>query len=343
MYLNPAFTSAATFHCNDFKKWFSPGNIRFTSSFRNQWSGKYLSNLTCFEHSSIGSNWSFGSFLQTDQIPEINLLNQYMGLAAAYGISEDDFTLKFGYQIGLGRRNLNKINFNFADEFNGTGFNLSSTQEVPEAGSGITYFDYSSIGINLRKGLFSLGLAGHHLTKPKFSLWGGSENLSRKFSIQLIKAIELQSLRDSRNKAMDLLFLVGTYKYQGGSNQLDVGAYLEIGRKQPNDHFHKFSLGSWFRGIPVKSSLDGSFQRDVVVLQGAFQRDLIRVAYSYDIPISKARVFGKTHEVSISYQYSNAACRSKVPPPTMPCNHKRRKSKVGGIKKVWGGFLNIFS
>jgi type IX secretion system PorP/SprF family membrane protein len=343
MYLNPAFTGSSNFRCNGFKDWFHPANIRIASLSRSQWKSRFISNYTGIEHTVIGSNWAFGTFVQNDQLTNTKFNTQYLALLTSYTFSQEDIMFRFGYQLGIGRRFLGQKNFDFGDEFNGSGFNLSTTGEDPSVGQSISYLDFSSIGINLRKGLLSIGFSAHHLTKPKISVWGGSDKLNRKFSVQIIKGIELQSFKESGRKASDYLYFVSTFKNQGGSNQLDLGAYLEVGRRIQNHHFQTISVGGWFRGIPVKSAPDNEVQRDVVVVQGAWQRDLLRVSYSYDIPVSKAQTFGHSHEISISFQYSNGQCRDKRPPPLMPCNHETRKSKRGGIKVVWRALTNIFS
>ncbi len=340
MYLNPAFTGSSNFKCNGFKNWFSGANLRISSLNRSQWGGQFIGNYLGLEHGVIGSNWAFGAFFQNDQLTANNLNNQYLGLLSSYSFTKDNLMLRFGYQLGLGRRFLGKKNFNFADEFNGSGFDFASTSEDPAAGNFRSFLDYSSIGLNLRKGQLSLGIAAHHLGKPKISLWNGEDKLNRKFSVQLIKGIELQSFKESRREAMDNLYLVGTFKNQGKSNQLDLGAFLEVGRKLRKYHFQKISVGGWFRGIPVQQSPDSLIQRDAVVIQGAWQRDLLRVAYSYDIPVSRAGVFGRSHEISVSFQFSNEKCRDKIPPPPIPCNNEPT-SKTSFAKDVWKGILKI--
>jgi type IX secretion system PorP/SprF family membrane protein len=342
MYLNPAFTGSANFKCSSFKDWFDPANIRVSSLMRSQWDNRFFGNYLGIEHTSIGSRWSFGTFVQTDQLTAVKFHNQYLGLLTSYTFSDDDLMLRFGYQFGLGRRFSDWSNYDFADEFNGSGFNVATTVENPAIGQNTNYLDYSSAGINIRKGLLSIGIAGHHLTQPNISIWGGNDKLNRKYSAQIIQGIELLSMKESRRKAQDILYLVATYKNQGNSNQLDLGAFLEISRKMRAHHFQKFSVGSWFRGIPVMAAPDSSIQRDVVVIQGAWQRDLLRISYSYDLPLSKSRVFGASHEVGLSFQYSNGRCREKIPPSPLPCSDKTKVSKTGGVKLVWRALLNIF-
>ena len=340
MYLNPAFTGSSNFKCSNFKNQFSGANLRFSSLSRSQWNGRFLGNFTGIEHGIIGSNWSFGAFFQGDQLLTTKLNNQYFALISAYTISDNDLMFRFGYQFGIGRRSSNQKNFDFADEFNGSGFDYATTAENPSLGLSKTYLDFSSVGINLRKGLLSLGISGHHLAQPNISIWNGQDKLIRKFSVQVIKGVELRSFKESRRKASDYFYLIGTYKNQGKNNQLDLGAFLEIGRKIQNHHFQKISLGGWFRGIPVQTSPDSLIQRDAVVIQGSWQRDLLRISYSYDIPVSKSGIFGRSHEISFSFQYSNGKCRDKAPPPPLPCNPSTRKSN-SVAKVVWGELLRI--
>ena len=342
MYLNPAFTGSSNYKCSGFKSWLNGANLRLSSLNRSQWNGRHLGNFIGLEHGVVGSNWSFGTFFQNDQLVTTKLNSQYFALLSAYTFSDDDLMLRFGYQFGMGRRFLGQDNFNFADEFNGSGFDYATTRENPSAGNSRFYLDYSSVGLNLRKGLLSLGIAAHHLTRPNISMWGGDDKMNRKYSIQLIKGIELQSFKESRRKASDYFYIVGTFKNQGRSNQLDLGAFLEIGRKIQRHHFQKISFGGWFRGIPVQQSPDSLVQKDAVVIQGTWQRDLLRVSYSYDIQVSSAGVFGRSHEISVSFQYSSGHCREKAPPPPLPCSHETRKSKSGGVKVVWRELLRVF-
>jgi len=102
------------------------------------------------------------------------------------------------------------------------------------------------------------------------------------------------------------------YQTQGGSDQLDLGAYW---KKVP------FTLGLWFRGIPVFSSPTGYEALDAVIVLIGYEIYDLRFGYSYDYTLSKLNgTTGGAHEVSIIYEFNkNLKIKRKQRQVTIPC------------------------
>ena len=74
-----------------------------------------------------------------------------------------------------------------------------------------------------------------------------------------------------------------------------------------------FTLGLWYRGIPiVKSYKPGYANNDAVSFIAGYKKDRISVGYSYDLTISKLfRSTGGAHEISVTYSYCPPAKKIK--------------------------------
>lgn len=349
-YLNPAFVGNSNLKCHKTDGYLTGSNFKFSNTTRSQWNNRFIGNLSSIELAGAKSEWSFGGFLQNDILKDVNFESQYLALATSYKveIERKKFQLRFGYQIGFGRRNIRKSNFNFGDEFNGSGFNLSTTSENPSTGQAKGYIDYSSLGLLAVVGNYTIGVSGHHLTNPVISMWDGSDKLNRRFSIHLMKLMKFRNSRGAR----DLVYFTSEFKQLGTSQQLNLGLFYEMKRSAIDKTQSRFILGGTFRGVPMKIAPDGLTQSDAIIFHTAWQRGTVRLGYSFDAPVSKSRVFGNSHEISISYQWSKVECQTKEPPTDIGCPpalemtdreiRRRTKNKSGRIK-VWSVFDIIFN
>ncbi len=350
-YLNPAFVGNSNLKCSKTDGYLSGSNFKFSNTTRSQWNNRFVGNLSSIELASAKSDWSFGSYLQSDVLKDVNFESQYLALATSYKIENQTkfFQLRFGYQIGFGRRNIRKSNFNFGDEFNGSGFDFSTTSENPSTGIAKGYIDYSSLGLLAVAGNYTLGISGHHLTNPLISMWGGSDKLNRRFSIHLMKSMHFRN----SSRARDIVYFTSEFKQLGTSQQLNLGLFYEMKRSLIDKTQSRFVFGTSFRGVPVKIAPDGLTQSDAIIFHTAWQRGTVRLAYSFDAPVSKSRVFGNSHEISLSYQWAKVECQSKEPPTDIGIcplaqNITNRKIKnrtlnKSGRIKVWSLIGIIFN
>lgn len=324
IYLNPAFTGNGIMDCNNSRKWYKKENFRFAFQHRNQWfsgvNGNYNSSLAAFDYSwgrlgrkKTGNlNWSFGGFVQNDYLSKARLNSLYAGLTVSVDVPllDDNKSLKFGYQIAGGNRSLSKPNFDWGDEFNGSGFNFNSSEENPAVGNSQFYGDIASVGGLYGTKNFFVGFSWHHIANPNISMWNGRDRLNEKISAHggLILSPKMAKFgKPSRQK--NRIFIVSSFKQQNGSQQWDFGAYIQHTRKTWNGG--NLMLGTWYRGIPFRKAPDNFVQNDAVVSSLGLRVNTLTIFFSYDIPISKAAIFGRSMEISISYQYTTTGCRTR--------------------------------
>ena len=333
-YTNPAFTGNGMIDCDNSKKWNQKENFRASVQHRNQWfggpAGNYNSGLIAVEYSrgriarkKVGNLiWSFGSFVNNDYLSKAQLNSLYGGVTVSVDVplGDDNQSLKFGYQLAGGNRSISKNNFDWADEFNGAGFNYNSTTEVPAKGNNKFYGDFGSIGGLYGCKRFFIGAAWHHISRPNISMWNGNDQLKQKFSIQGAIIISPKmtwfgnhSLQRSR------IFILTNFKTQAGSQQWDCGAFVQHARKSWNKL--QLILGCWYRGLPIRQAPDQFVQNDAIVMSLGFKVHNLNFFYSYDQSISRSLVFGRTMEISASYQFTDAGCttRSGRPKHTIIC------------------------
>ena len=98
---------------------------------------------------------------------------------------------------------------------------------------------------------------------------------------------------------------------QGDRNQLDVGAYYDM---------NLFTLGVWYRGLPVQAAADGSMDVDALSFVFGFGNRDFKMGYSYDITLNRLGVLGTagSHEFSVKY-FWDVARRRDPRPPYHPC------------------------
>jgi type IX secretion system PorP/SprF family membrane protein len=324
LYLNPAFTGNGIMDCDNSRKWYQKENFRFACQHRNQWlsgtNGNYSSSLAAFDYSwgRIGRkktgnlNWSFGGFVQNDFLSRARLNSLFAGLTISVDVPllDDNRSLKFGYQLAGGSRSIAKPNFDWGDEFNGSGFNLNTTDEIPAEGNSRLYGDIASVGGLYGTKNFFIGAAWHHIARPNISMWNGSDRLREKLSVHggLILSPRMSWFgRPSRHKSR--IFIVSSFKQQAGFQQWDFGAYLQHTQKSWKGG--NVMVGTWYRGIPVKKAPDAFVQNDAMVASFGLKFNTLTIFYSYDFPISRSAVFGKSMEISLAYQYTSTGCRTR--------------------------------
>lgn len=347
--MNPAFTGNGIVDCKDVRDWNRIENIRASFQSRTQWNNWYSGQLAAVEYSwgrlgqmlrsgpkkQYGQTyiWSFGLHIHNDQIRKINLNQNYLAFSTSVDVPVDDklsgATLKFGYQVGLLNRVIKKENFNFADEFNGAGFNYNTTSELPSAGGSKLAVDIGSIGALLGTKHYFLGAALHHISEPNQSLWEGNDLLRRRSSIHgsYIFTEKSSSFRRTFLPGKNRLFLVSTFKRQGSKNQWDGAVFWEykpLGRGKG-----LFQLGALYRGIPLQKSPDNFVQNDALVISLGYRFKQFNLTLSKDFPVSRSAVFGNAFEISVNFQNVSERCLGSGGAP------KRMVSCPGGNAFPW--------
>ena len=334
MYMNPAFTGNGIVDCKDIRNWDRIENIKASFQSRTQWNNGYSGQLGALEYSwgrlgkmltKNGKNkgydktyiWSFGLQLHNDQNRKIELNQNYLAFSTSVDIpislNLPGSTLKFGYQFGLLNRSLNKENFDFADEFNGAGFNPNTTSELPNVGGSKLAIDIGSVGALFGAKHFFIGAAVHHITEPNQSLWEGNDLLRKRYSIHGSYIYTDKSSKFGKNR----LFLVSTFKKQGSKTQWDGAIFWE--NKPSGSRKGLFQFGALYRGIPIQKSPDNFVQNDAMVISLGYRFNQFNLTVSKDFPVSRSKVFGSALEISLSFQKVAESCIGKggAPPNRM--------------------------
>jgi type IX secretion system PorP/SprF family membrane protein len=176
--------------------------------------------------------------------------------------------------------------------------------------------DFSSGGI-LYSDRAWLGFSAHHINRPDQSFKGSgySSHLPVKFSFTggykiLFSSRKFTENINGNNKIVSLTPTFH-YKFQGQSDQFDLGLY---------GMYDQALVGVWYRGIPFIKQYESNLQNNesIVFLLGWRYQNFC-LSYSYDFTISKlsnART-GGSHEINLTFIKGH---KKKVKPmKRLPC------------------------
>ncbi len=300
---------------------------RFSLNWRDQWpavAGTFTTYSAAFDHYFARAKSGVGVMVFRDQAGSGNLALTETGLMYSYklkigekrGNFNNEWFLRPGIYFKYSQRTLDFHKLVFGDMIRHDGMVVGATTEYPPLPSkGYLDFAASLMGYT---DLYWAGFTVDHLLRPdqalkleaesripmKFSVYGG-------FKVILNKKRRNRITRYSRNP--ESLTFTAHYRYQGGYDQLDIGAYWD---KDP------LVLGAWFRGIPVVDKMRGGFENidALIVLLGYKITKNLRIGYSYDITVSK--LLGNTggaHEVSLVYEFNKNLRDLKPRYGVVPC------------------------
>ncbi len=301
LYQNPAFAGSAH-------------NPRAIGHQRIQWPGldaKYLTSLASFDTYISGYNSGFGMMFIQDYQGASNISSTELSMQYAYEIQlNDEFTLRAGLQLAYMSRFVNYANLTFPQQFDNTGF-LGGPNPYANNNQRRNFGDISSGGILYNKQWW-FGFSGHHLNTPNQSFLQGASELPAKFAFTggykfYLKQVKSDGFREAYEVSITP---TAHYKFQGKSDQFDVGIY---------GVYNKVLTGVWYRGIPFKRYNNFQNNESFIILMGVDIHGLT-VAYSYDFVISKltAAGTGGSHEFHISYIFQKTYKRKK-PTKRNPC------------------------
>lgn len=302
-YLNPAFVG-------------STHDVRGIFHQRLQWpslDAKFTTSLVSIDGYSQKYKSGFGLMAIQDYQGANVISTTQLGLQYAY---EQAISAKYTIRAGLSgdmiSRNLNYSSLRFPSQFNdSTGFSgASNNLNNPRR----TFVSVSSGLLLYSKNLW-VSVAANHMNRPNQSFAGDVSKLPLKMSftagykIPLKKTEQMAYLEEDKKDIS--ITPTAHYKFQGKSDQLDVGLYGIYDRV----------IGAvWYRGLPIKN-YDKKFpnHESMVVIFGVML-GTVSVTYSYDFTVSKLSQIrtGGSHELNITYIHRP---RPKVVKPMrrLPC------------------------
>ncbi len=221
-------------------------------------------------------------------------------------------TVRAGLQAAIVNRTLNYSSLRFPSEFTDTTGYTGSSGKYPGDQS-ILYPDFSTGMIGYTDKMW-VGISAHHLNQPNQSFVDDPANarLPMKIAFTGGYKIELKALSGYAYHGDDAEVSITPtfhYKFQGKSDQLDLGIYGK---------YDQLLVGVWYRGIPVKKLNEIQNNESAIIYLG-WRVNSWTIGYSYDIVVSRlvqARTRG-AHEFNITYVYIPS--KKNKPMKRLPC------------------------
>ncbi|MBL4651613.1 MAG: type IX secretion system membrane protein PorP/SprF [Flavobacteriales bacterium] len=290
MYLNPAFVG-------------NTGQGRVTAIHRNQWPAipkAFISYAVTYDHNLIDFNSGVGLMVIHDKAGTGGLKFTSVGGMYSYQIRLNrKLILRPGLRASYVWRALDADALTFGDELSrGEGFTTSETGISQRT----SYLDVAA-GMVLYSSKFWLGAAFDHLNQPNQSLiQSGKANLPIKYSVH--GGFNFPVKKTTKGAATSTITIVANYKAQQKWDQFDIGMYFT---QEP------LIFGLWYRGIPGLKEYDvGYANNDAIIAMAGAKMQSIRVAYSYDLTISRLLTnTAGSHEISLTWEYETEHNRRK--------------------------------
>jgi len=282
LYLNPAF--AGSDNCP-----------RLTLDYRNQWpalASAYVTYSAAYDQYVSWLEGGAGINLVNDVQGDGAINTFYANIMYAYTFQINKvFNLKAGFQASYIYKSMN-WDFIFPDMIHPLYGAIYPTQEqYVQTDNSKGYADFS-VGMLGYTGYHYFGFAVNHITQPLESYRGNSDAvLPRKYTVHYGTKIPLTSSGFKRGELYISPNVV--YQRQRDFEQFNYGLY--------------FSRRSIVGGFWLRQNF--KFQYDSFIMMLGFIQNKLKIAYSYDLTVSRLRnaTLG-AHEISVGYTFN---CHAK--------------------------------
>lgn len=301
LYQNPAFAGGAH-------------KAKATAHQRIQWpslDANYLTSFVSFDLYKSRYQSGFGGYILHDTQGQSSISSTQVAGQYSYELHlNHQFALRMGLQLGWTFQNVDYSALTFPSQFNQDGL----VNSAPSFDNNLISFVDIGSGMVLYTPESWFGIAAHHMNLPNMSFFDDIARLPVKLTFTgghkfLLKHYQSGlAISDSREVSVTPTF---HYKFQGKSDQVDVGAYFL---------YHQIVTGFWYRGLPVKLyNSDFTNSESVVLILGA-KLERTSITYSYDWTVSSLQPAktGGSHELNISYIFGKPS-KKKKPSKRMPC------------------------
>ena len=286
------------------------GKARLASLYRSQWTAlpqAFTGFHLAYDRPTLDKRMGFGFLLSNEQAGAGALSRMQLMAQAAHNLRLNHrMNLRMGMQLGFGARSIDMGGLVFMDQILRDNAATSIEQGI---GGGRQYVDMGAGFLLLSRRVW-FGASANHLTSPNISLNPDyPEQLAMLMSAH--GGARIQLVRGPRGRFRRDLIVSWKYMHQGQRNQLDVGAYYDLSM---------FTLGVWYRGVPVQKAVDGSLDVDALSFVFGFGNRDFKMGYSYDITLNRLGALGTagTHEFSVKY-FWDVSRRRDPRPPYHPC------------------------
>jgi type IX secretion system PorP/SprF family membrane protein len=302
VYQNPAFAGSTFMH-------------RATVHQRLQWmniDAKYTSTLIGFDTylDKIGSGIGViatHDIQSSDKIVTDDISGQY-----AYEIPlSEKYVIRAGAQLGIVSKAIDYSQFRYAQDYTNQGFQGNTYNQN---GSNTILYGTIGSGIVLFSDKFWGGIAAHNMNQPKQTFYSNANNrlpMKMSFTGGFKHVFHRSSEKITSVERIKEINLTPTfqYKFQGKSDQLDLGLYSQLDR---------ILVGAWYRGIAFKQ-YDGIQNNESLIVLGGIKYHNVSFTYSYDITVSRlsrSRT-GGSHELNLTFYFQRKTSNSKM--KRLPC------------------------
>lgn len=284
----------------------SSGESRVALQYRNQWAnmpGQFVSYAFGGDHFFKKFKSGVGLRFIQETAGSAGFANTQMAFNYAFITQINrEWTIRPGLGVSYFQRSFDINKMVFGDQLYGN----DNTQSLSIGRFGnVNNVDFeASVMVNSDRVWFGINV--DHLARPNISFTHSDYRLPIKYSVFMGYRYTFSDAYKKERFTHSISF-VGNYYLQGESDQLDIGMSWK---------YKRFLAGFWYRGLP--SFKVNSFS-DAVILMAGFEFDKFRMAYSYDLTISKlGPSTGGSHELAISYSFMLKARKEvkAVPCPT---------------------------
>jgi type IX secretion system PorP/SprF family membrane protein len=281
-------------------------DTRFILNYRDQWpklAGKFITYALSFDHFIPKYKSGIGLLALYDDAGNGKLTTTQIGANYSYRITlSRDFFIQPGIQFQYFQRRINFYDLTFASQYFGDQL-LPTNETPPDNQNG--HIDFSSSLLAFGK-KFWIGFTFDHMMKLNSSLENDDRYVPIKTSLYGgYKFIISERLLRNLEQSMTIAF---HYKQQSYMQQLDMGLYY---------HQFPFSVGIWYRGIPI---IQSTKSHDAITASAGIEVKEFTITYSYDLTVSTlVTSTGGAHEIGILYSFEWGKRGRQRRMATVPC------------------------
>jgi type IX secretion system PorP/SprF family membrane protein len=307
IYFSPSFAGAID------------GN-RLVLNLRNQWiniDNGYKTQILSFDSNIEKYNCGAGIYIMNDKAGELNYGKFDIGLLYSYDIKiKNVYHIRPGLTFNYYYYSFDRSKLILPDQIHIDYTTYEGYRIVPSVSDPSTYtnnlgnFDGAVSCLFYTKAIWT-GFTVDHLFRPNFTYLSKEEHkIPLKYSFFGGYKYMISSrlgLKSSKENSLSLAFL---YKKQYLYDQLDIGAYY---------YYIPVYVGLWYRGIPFKKTEAQAINHDAIIIMAGYKYRSLRLAYSFDLTISKLnmRQSWGGHEISVVFEFPKKIRKKKYEP--LPC------------------------
>lgn len=291
---------------------------RIVLNYRDQWPnipGTFTTYAFSYDQYFDRMKSGIGLSVVRDVAGAGNLNLTDIGLLYSYDITVNRYWhVRPGIKFKYGQRGIDITKLIFGSQLTLDGSPTSSSIDHDNTLAKTGYIDVDASALAYHSRYWG-GITVSNLLRPNQTLVGIGNESRVPIKLALFGGTRIPIKGNSRRsqEVTESVTFSMLYQTQDGSDQLDLGAYW---KKVP------FTLGLWFRGIPVLTKPTGYEALDAVIVLIGYEIYDLRFGYSFDYTLSKLNqsATGGAHEVSIIYEFNkNLKLKRKQRQVTIPC------------------------